>query len=406
MADEAMGDEFPFKTKEGFDGITEEVKEEIKDEAPEVEDVVEGEKETPKDAVDDIDAAKDEIEKGGEKPETEEIKDEAPVAEDKKEVLEDEPEQIDNSSLIREEISKATDGQFNSVEEMNQAYNDVLAAESGKSYLEKINDAVEAEYGEGVSFSDLVEYKSKDFDSMDSMDVLVEQLQLTDSEISEEEIAAEMRPFNLLNRSETEIAELIEDGQFTQDTVDDLSARLMRKARIARAELKTFQESIDIDNLEVSNPKLSDKKPTGATEEEKQAYLERYDSAIETLSEFKFDVGSKDAPEEFSFQVTDDDRNGVTEFLKGDNKDGADRDFIQKNWAENGEVDLEKLSKDMYKVVNYERDIKRAYANGKSEVSKEVKDINNIDFKGGTAKSPEQINDADQAADVIRDANR
>ncbi len=339
---------------------------------------------------------------------TEEVKEEVVETEEveaKSDSKEVEPEKIDTSSLIRDEISEATDGQFSSVEEMKQALDDALEYETGSSYLKKINDAVEEEYGEGVTFSDLVEYKARDFKNMHDLDILEEHLNFKDGNISEAVINAEMRPFALLMKSKSEIDELIEDGEITQTEVDDLSARLTRKAYGARNELMEYQESINIDNLEISSPKVTEKPVPEVSEEEREANLERYRVAIDGFSEVKLNLGTKEDPSEFTQQVTEDDRKGITDFLSGDSVDGVQRDFIQKNWTKDGNVDMEKLSRDMYKVINYERDMKRAYANGKSEVSKEVKDINNLDFKKGDTKAPQTTNDADQAAQMAREAN-
>ena len=177
------------------------------------------------------------------------------------------------------------------------------------------------------------------------------------------------------------------------------------KIRAAKSELKEFQDSIDIDNLEISSPKMTEQKSHAPSEEEQKANLERYEAAINGLPDLKFDVGTKEEPFEFTFKITDEDRNGIDEFLKAEEKDGVSRDFIQKNWTDENGVNVAKLSADMYKVVNYERDIKRAFANGKSEVSKEVKDISNIDFKKGeSTKAP--VSDArSQAAQLAAEAN-
>ena len=411
MSDENL-EEFDFPVKEGFemkketteDAVVEE--EEVAEEAKTEEEVKKDVAESNEDEIlKEIGAAKKEVEDTEKEVVSEEKEVEEKVEEEIKEEAQVEAEEIDTSSLISEEISKLTEGSFSSVEELNQAYNDILEVESGKGYIEKLNDAVEAEYGEGIAFSDLVEYKSKDFDSMSPMDVLVEQLQLSDGDITDAEIEAELRPYALLNRSEAEIAELIEDEKIEAHEVKDLEARLLRKTRAAKSELKEFQDSIDIDNLEISSPKMTEQKSHAPSEEEQKANLERYEAAINGLPDLKFDVGTKEEPFEFTFKITDEDRNGIDEFLKAEEKDGVSRDFIQKNWTDENGVNVAKLSADMYKVVNYERDIKRAFANGKSEVSKEVKDISNIDFKKGeSTKAP--VSDArSQAAQLAAEAN-
>lgn len=317
-----------------------------------------------------------------------------------------EPEKIDNSSLIREEIQTITNGEYDSIEELYKVNNDLLETTSATDYLGNLNEAVAEKYGEGVTFADVIEYKSRDFDNMDEMSVLEEHLEKTYDSITPEQIAAHMRPFALLKKSDAEIAELIEDERITQTEVDDLKARLTRKAMDARGELKEFQDSINIDELQVSSPKIAEKVVPQESEAELNARLERYDSIIKSMPDYTFEVGDDKNPANFTLKKTDEDRNGVSEFLKGDNVNGVERNFIDRHWAnEDGSVNMERLSQDMYKIISYERDVKLAYAQGKSATSKEVKDIDNINFDKTESVSPQITDDRSQAAAMAREAN-
>lgn len=414
MENESM-ESFPFKVKEDYQMASGEESNE---------NVAENKEENVENTTDNVDedvkAAKEEVNKDIDEVTTEnvdnkvednKVENEASVEntdtivepEAKQEV---EPEKIDNSSLIREEIQTITNGEYDSIEELYKANNDLLETTSATDYLGNLNEAVAEKYGEGVTFADVIEYKSRDFDNMDEMSVLEEHLEKTYDSITPEQISAHMRPFALLKKSDAEIAELIEDERITQTEVDDLKARLTRKAMDARGELKEFQDSINIDELQVSSPKIAEKVVPQESEAELNARLERYDSIIKSMPDYTFEVGDDKNPANFTLQKTDDDRNGVSEFLKGDNLNGVERNFIDRHWAnEDGSVNMEKLSQDMYKVISYERDIKLAYAQGKSATSKEVKDIDNINFDKTESVGAPVTDDRSQMAAIAREAN-
>ncbi len=410
MADEIVEnlDDLGFKMKDEYEAVPlgsgEEKEVEIEEKEVETK---EGEKEV------DTDDEKVEAKEG-----EEEVKDDSEVVDTKEVDTEDkevekevekeevEPQEIDTRSLIKEEISKSTDGEFSSTEELYEAYKASKETTTGKTIVESLNDAVEAEYGEGVTLSDVLEYKSRNFDEMSPLAILEEHLEMSEPGITESEIAAELRPYDLLKRSDAEIEELIEDGEITKIQVQDLKARLDRKSRLLRGELKEYQDSIDIDGLQVSSPKTIDKAEPTESEEDANARIASYNAIIQNLSDNTFEVGDDKNPESFTLVKTEEDRNGISEFLKAEEVDGSMKNFVDKNWAnDDGTVNMEKLAKDVYKINSYDRDVKLAYAKGKSETSKEVKDINNLNFgKGESAKTQES--GLSQAAQIAREANR
>lgn len=318
-----------------------------------------------------------------------------------------ETEEIDHSSLIEDEMRRATGDVFKSPDEFVEAYNGLLETVSGKTYLDNLNEAAASEYGEGVSFSDLVEYKNRDFDNMDDLSVVSESIEKEFGDITPEQLEAHMRPYALLKLSDKRIGELIEDGEVTQTQVDDLKARLTRKAMTARSELKGFQDSINIDELEISSPEIADTTPTPQeSEADRVARLEAYNQVITSMPGNTFEFGTSEDPKSFTIEKTDEDRNGVSDFLKGDTFNGVDRNFIDRHWTnEDGSVNIQKLSEDMYKVINYERDVKLGIAHGKSEKSKEVKDINNINFDKRDSGGSQNDGGMSQAAAMAIEAN-
>ncbi len=164
MADEIVEnlDDLGFKMKDEYEAVPLDSGEEKEVEIEEKEvETKEGEKEV------DTDDEKVETKEG-----EEEVKDDSEVVDTKEVDTEDkevekeevEPQEIDTRSLIKEEISKSTDGEFSSTEELYEAYKASKETTTGKTIVESLNDAVEAEYGEGVTLSDVLEYKSRNFD--------------------------------------------------------------------------------------------------------------------------------------------------------------------------------------------------------------------------------------------------
>lgn len=138
-----------------------------------------------------------------------------------------------------------------------------------------------------------------------------------------------------------------------------------------------YQDSIDLEGFEFHAPRSQDAAPQQSPEEIKKE-LEYYSSKIAELTGIKVDVGSKESPFELNIEVSEEDRNGIENFLKVE--DG--KNFIAKRWiGEDGKVDIETLSRDVHKFLNYERDLKVAFTQGKSAGVKDaVKDTDNIDL--------------------------
>jgi hypothetical protein len=407
----SLEDDMGFKMKEDYLPL-EENQEENQDQSEETpEDKKEGQpEETPEDKVEDPKADNQEEEKK-EDP-AEEPKDnkgdeptEEPKDEPAEEPQEDEPEKIDNSSLIREEISSVTEGEFDSVQEIYEELESMRQATSAKTIMERLDEAVEAVHGEGVTYSDVVEYKSRKYDEWDDIDLITEKLRMEDPDISQGVIDAELRQYDLLNSSQAEIDQMLEDGVIKSHTIDDLKARLTRAGYNAKRSLQEFQDSINIDELMVSDPREpSQEQPQGPTEEEVKAKQEALNKSIDDFGEIQLEVGTKDEPNALKFDVSDDDRNGIRDFLTGNKT----QNWLDKRWTDkDGTINTDKLSTDVYKILNYDRDVKIGYTQGKSAgVKEEVVETNNIDLKKSGGSGPSDKNEGmSQAAQIAAEIN-
>jgi hypothetical protein len=385
MDDDNLG----FDLKDNFSEITESTEEttgettEAVTETTETEEVAEN-KETTEEVTETTESKADEEVEG--KETTEEVTETTETAAETTETKEvEESTKAEERSL---NISELTNGRFETAEQLSEslAESDRIQPMTGASVMEQINTQVEERFGEGYTLSDVLTYKSKDFRSMDPFSVIDEHLHLKDPEITDAEIRAEFRPFNLLKKSEAEIERMIEDEEITRDEVEDLEAALSRKVRAAREDLEDFQSELNIDDLEVYAQNQTTEEPNQRSQEDLLADSKRYEAVIENLEARVLEVGTEEDPHQLSFEPDDKDREGVNSFLAND-EDGSS--WIQKRWMENdGTINMNKLSDDILKMNNYERDMKISFNQGLTKGgSKEVKDISNIDFKEGTQKT-------------------
>lgn len=370
----------------------EEVKEEVKDEKLYIPDEDEATEVKKEEAVE----SKEE-EEGVTKEVTEDKKDEA----DDLVITEEKPQ----GSLKDLNISELTNGEFENIEDLYNSYSSVNEKVTGKTIMETIDEQIRETYGDDITLADVVSYKATNFDEMDSFELLEHHLHLETPDISDAEIRAELRPFALLRKSEAELAEMIENEEITQDQLDDLEAKMLRQSRIAKTQLKDYQNSIDIDNLEFNTPRKEAVVEPVMSPEEAKAEADRYDSQIEQLSSLEINVGTNENPFNLKLEVSPEDRNGIRDFLKNDENGQS---WINKRWmGEDGKVDMQQLSTDIYKLKNFDRSIAIGFAQGKSHgVKEEVKSINNIDFEKGQQEKDSSVKTfEDVAAQIMRENN-
>jgi hypothetical protein len=395
---------FSFPVNDGYEPIEETTNEEVTENSSE--ETTESENtEKVKETEEQTEETKGEEQEGAEEAEgvSGEAKGDVVEAKDTEEgEVETVSEDKESTDRSLNDISEMTEGKYNSIEEMYEAIQSKDNLMSTSSVIEQMNEQIEDKFGEGISMSDIVSYQSLDFDEMDPFDVLTEHLQFKDPDITEKGIRAELRQFKLLQKSKQEIDEMIEDGDITLDDYEDAEAALERKVRIARRELKDFQDEINIDDLEVYAPQQQ-QQAQQKSEEELIKDAEYYDSVINSYTSKGIEVGTKENPHSLNLETTDDDRNGIREFLS-DGDDGTS--WINKRWMmEDGRVNMDKLSDDINKIMNYEKHLKIAFTQGKSAgASKEVKDISNIDFSDGKNK-PKSDEGLSQLAQIANEIN-
>ena len=280
-----------------------------------------------------------------------------------------------------------TEGEYETPEQLYQALKEANEKVEGKTIMELLNEQVEEEYGEGVTYNQLVEFKSVDYDNMGSLDLIKAELMFNSPEITEDEIEAELFEFELMSKPQSEIDRMIEEKEITERDFKTAKARMMTRARQAKEGLKEAQNEIDLDGFAINVPRTS--AAPQKSKEEVEAELAQYGESIKKFADFEVEVGTKENPYQMKISVSEDDRNGIQKFLFPDEKGN---NWINRRWAkEDGSVDIDKLASDVHKIMNYERDLNLSFAQGKAVgLKQEVKDIDKIDLenKGGGDPAP------------------
>ena len=326
-----------------------------------------------------------------EKPEEEEEKqeeeekeeEEEPEAQEEEE--EEKPEQPESSL---KDISELTEGNFKTPDELYEAYKAQNQKMEGKSVIQLIDEKVAEEYGEGTTYSDLVNFKSIDLEEMGNLELIERSLKFNDPDITDEQLEAELFDFEIMKLPQSQIDKMIEDDKISEREVSAIKARMISRARVAKNELKEAQDTIDLDGLEITVPSTNVKEQQKSPEEVK-AELDAYSKDIHNFEGFEVEVGTKDNPHSMKIDVSDEDRNGMQEFLFP-GEDG--KNWIDRRWVgEDGKINMQQLLMDVHKIKNYERDMKLAFTQGgNAKVKQEVKDIDNINLEskqgGGSTK--------------------
>lgn len=299
----------------------------------------------------------------------------------------------DNSSLNTPEVKTqetvesnvVTEEKVTTEEQVSQFIEDEIAP---GEILNILNEAVKTEFGFN-SYSEALEFKSKDYNNVEQiseLDVLIEATLFRDPETTEKEISVLEKEYDVLFWDKEKVDEAIEEGKLTQKEYDRLDAKFSRELRQAREFLKSEQEKIDLDSLRISRKVKAQEEDKGNSEE----IAKQFTSA---LSE-KLSKGMVE-----SYTIKDKNGKDITNvsFTVGENEKqsilNSDPSNIYSRWInQDGSFNLDKFSSDINLLVNKEQIHSAIYSQGLAAgIEKQLKEINNIDFKGNAQTAPVEV---------------
>ena len=371
------------EVEEGQENLTHEATNDSEAEEKEVENK---ESENEEVEVDKKDESED-IELGTDSEEKEEVKEEEEESEESKDLsFEDEP---------KFDVSKYTEGEFENIEDLVNEYRSLKeSVVSTDDIMETLNTQTLENYG--LTFTEVAEWKSTDYDSMSEFDVLTEHLQMQDPDISQIEIDAELAEFDLLKKSETEIKEMIEDETISQTDYDRAVAKFTKKVRTGRTELKEYRDNLDFDNIKLPIGSKKEEKVDLPTEEEIAQHKEKVKSEIFSFSNLKVNLGSKEEKEIMAYAITDDEKQSLFDTV-------TDNQWILNRWKkEDGTIDRTKAYKDALILTQFQKLSKAIYSEGLAKGAKQtVMNEDNINLKDGRQIRTEQSTSIKDISDKV-----
>jgi len=247
-------------------------------------------------------------------------------------------------------------------------------------YSKQLFDAIQN--GKENELYDYLSRKNKDYNTMSDVDVVKENLKITNPSWTDKDIANEIKfkygnipekkDLSLIDREED--PEGYEKAERFNDDVDHKELLLSRDARDSRIALEQTKKTIEFPKIEnVSN------QPEGPTQEqldeEQRQWELQVDAEMPKLSDFKFKIGD----EEITYRITNEDKADQTAYMKSFTPQKLASEL---GWVnEDGSYNISKLAEDVLKLKNIDKIIASSATQMKTSATKEViAEIKNVDL--------------------------
>lgn len=242
---------------------------------------------------------------------------------------------------------------------------------NGLEIINEINKGFEAAHN--VSIVEASEFVNTNYDDYHETDIIEEAMVLREPDITQKEIDAEIKKFEVLLDKDLR-EKMIEEGTLTQDQVDILDAQFERLLRTSRQDIKAAQADmktkLDAYKVQTNAAKNEDAAATG------KQLVDLTNDFLTTFSTEKFEIKGKDGKviDTIILDINDNDKKLVSEII-------ADPSAAYKLWMDDKGLNVGKMVRDIYRSREQEKINKiiynQAYAKGASD---EVKDLSNLDF--------------------------
>lgn len=238
---------------------------------------------------------------------------------------------------------------------------------------------------------DYLSRKNKDYQIMSDIDVVKENLKITNPSWTDKDIANEIKfkYGNIPAKKDLSQFDQVDDSeeyekayQFNED-VDHKELLLSRDARDSRIALENTKKTIEFPKIE---QKVAEQ-PTGPTQEqldeEQRQWEAKVDLEMPKLSDFKFKIGD----EEITYKITDQDKANQISYMKNFTPEGLAQEL---GWVDaNGDYNISKLAEDVLKLKSIDKIIASSATQMKTTATKEViAEIKNVDLSQKSS-SPE-----------------
>ncbi|MGV8130708.1 MAG: hypothetical protein ACP5N7_01235 [Candidatus Pacearchaeota archaeon] len=252
----------------------------------------------------------------------------------------------------------------------------VAEKKSYKAYdlVSNIDKEFKAEYGISMSAAQDIVSMNYDSEDMDERELVKDFFTAKTEGITDKEIDAKLRKFNILFKPQDEVDKMIENKELTDEQFNDLEAEWIGLNREAKNYLKEVQSKAQkmLDEFEVEQEYES-----SPTNEAGKKLAELTNSFLPTYNNVSVDIVDKDGKkvDTINFATDEAGKKLVSEIV-------SDPSNVYKMWMDDkGVIDVQKMVKDIYNLENRSKIDKaiydHAHAVGAGSITKE---ISNIDF--------------------------
>ena len=280
--------------------------------------------------------------------ETQEVP-ESPAKVEKEVVSEDTPSV---SFDFEDALIEKSSGKYSSYDELAEAITELETKASNtfaNEQMARLNEYV----AEGGDMMDFLTTQLTDYSEMSDVDVIKAQMKLTEKELTSEEI-------NLL----FEDSYKLDETQWSETEIKLAKIKLKRDANKARTDLIDFQKQNSI-----PKSKAQEAENKAKIEAAQKEWVKQVENSLRNFKNIKVDIGDKG--EKFTYSVSDDTIKSVRKTNKN----------LQKFWDryinEDGTQDVNKLTRDMAILNDFDNIVRSVYAqarsNGKEDVVKDLK---------------------------------
>lgn len=258
-------------------------------------------------------------------------------------------------------LEEKSQGKYKSLEDINNVVNNTKP-----KYASAESELLDKYIADGGTYDDFVATQNIDFDKMDARDVMEYKILAQDPDMSDEEVAYEMKKQFGVDKWKDKPEEY--EGEIEPEEIRMSKLRFNREANKYREELKANQKQWSIPaKKEViqpeSDPKLKEKWDTDV------------DGAIADLNKVPLKISDT---ESYDFVLDDAEKKEVSQVVKNLLTSSKDFWFMEKD----GKINVKALTEGLIKMRNFDKAMKYVSAQAKAEGAKKVvTDLKNPDFK-------------------------
>lgn len=279
-------------------------------------------------------------------------------------------EDVQKEPTFDEMLLEKSDGKIKSYDDLEKVLSDKSeqTTEFANEQVAKLNEFIR----DGGDIQDFISTQTEDYSQMSDLEIIKKEMKFNDSDLTNEDINLLLNSKYNLNEDDYDEGEIrLSKLKLRQDAKKTRQRFVDRQEKYATPKKP---ETTGINETTETIPNKSDAEIKAAQEKEVARWNNLVNKSVDGMENVDFEINEKG--DKFSYKLTDDDKSRLK---KVNNNLG---DFWSRFMNEDGSENIEKLSKTMFMVDNFEKIIRSVASQYKSSGKEDVlKDIKNPSFE-------------------------